>query len=301
MDVTALRELAEADQGLALTLTVTVFLAGFRHGFDIDHIAAITDIASAATARRAAFFLATSYAVGHMVVVFVLGSVAVFAGASIPASWDAAAGRIIGVSLIWLGIYVIYSVIRYRRDFRMRSRWMLLVAGARRGLLWMKPTRHVVVEHHHEHPADSSHHHPHDHGVAALPAHQRAGSDLVTRTKTHAHTHNHVVAMPSDPFTEYSSKTSFVIGMIHGIGAETPTQILLFTTAAGLAGAMGGVTLVALFVVGLLLGNTVLAICSVMGLSAGRRVPFLYLGLATTTAVISIAVGGAYLIGGTAP
>lgn len=299
MDVAALWEVADANGTVALSLAATVLLAGFRHGFDIDHVAAITDIASASPGRRTSFFLATSYALGHMVVVFAFGVAAVFVGDSIPATWDALAGRVIGLSLIWLGLYVLYSIVRHRRDFRMRSRWMLLVAGARRGVLWMRPTKQVVVEHDHEHLADG--HHAHAHEPMTLLTASPERSAVATLTDTHTHTHTHVVPMPSDPFTEYSAKTSFLIGMIHGVGAETPTQILLFTTAAGLAGALGGVTLVALFVAGLLLGNTVLAILAIAGISTGRRLPLLYLSLATTTAVISIAVGSAYLFDTPAP
>lgn len=299
IDPTGFNELTAAGGGPALGLAVTVFLAGFRHGFDIDHIAAITDIASASSTRRTSFFLATAYAIGHMTVVFGLGMAAVFAGASIPESWDAIAARFIGATLVWLGLYVLYSTVRYRRDFRMRSRWMLLVAGARRGLQWTRPTHHVVIEHDHEHPSDGhhDHSHQHEHGQPPLLAGSQPDSAVATRTATHTHTHKHVVAVPSDPFTEYSPKTTLVIGMVHGVGAETPTQILLFTTAAGLAGALGGVTLVALFVIGLLLGNTVLAIAATAGMSAGKRLPTLYLAITTTTGVISTILGCAYLFG----
>lgn len=297
IDLAAVAGIPEADGGLGLGLLVTVFLAGFRHGFDLDHVAAITDIASATPERKRSFLLATLYAVGHMLVVFALGVAAVFAGSSIPASWDAVVGRLIGFSLVLLGLYVVYSILRYRRDFRMRSRWMLLVAGARRGLLWMRPTRQVIVEHDHEHPADGHHHHAHDHEPDGLLSPAPLPVQVATRTATHTHTHRHFVPMPSDPFSEYSPTTSFVIGMIHGVGAETPTQILLFTTAAGLAGALGGVSLVALFVLGLLLGNTVLALVSAAGVSMGQKVPVLYLALAATAGVVSIAVGSTYLFG----
>lgn len=294
MDLAVFPNLADAAGALAPSLAVTVFLAGFRHGFDVDHVAAITDIASATPGRRTSLFLATMYALGHMLVVFGLGVAAVFAGDRIPESWDAAAGRLIGLSLILLGVYVVYSVARYRRDFRMHSRWMLVVAASRRGLRWLRPVRHVVVEHAHEHPADGHHDHAHD----ALPQGDPSPGSVAVRTTTHAHTHRHVVPMPSDPFTEYTPRTSFVVGMIHGVGAETPTQMLLLATAAGLAGALGGVALVAVFVTGLLLGNTLLAIVAAAGMSAGRKLPALYMGLALATATISIAVGSMYLFEG---
>lgn len=298
MDPAALRDIAHADGGLAPTLVATVLLAGFRHGFDIDHVAAISDIASGSPSRTRSFLLATTYAVGHVVVVVALGLVAVFAGGSIPASWDAVAARFIGVTLIWLGIYVIYSAARYRRDLRMRSRWMLVVAGVRRGLLWMRPPRPVIVEHDHEHAAEGHHHDTHEHNSPPVVSKEPGRSFVATRTNTHTHTHRHVVLMPSDPFTDYSPRTSFAIGMIHGVGAETPTQILLFTTAAGVSGAIGGVALVAVFAAGLLLGNTILTLASVAGVSAGKKLPSLYVALAMTTAVISVGVGSSYLFEG---
>ncbi len=293
VDPAALAQVAHEGRGLALSLLATVFLAGFRHGFDIDHVAAITDIASASPSRKVSLWLATAYALGHMLMVLGLGVVAVFAGDTIPGSFDLIAQRLIGLSLLLLGLYVLYSVIRHRRDFRMRSRWMSLIAGARRGLQWMRPVRQVVIEHEHEHPIQGHHDHAHDHEGSTLLG--TPPPPIATRTETHIHTHEHLVTMPSDPFTEYSMKTSFLIGMIHGVGAETPTQILLFTTAAGLAGALGGVTLVGMFVAGLLLGNTVLAIVSTAGVSAGTKVARLHMGVATTAAVISIYVGWSYL------
>jgi high-affinity nickel-transport protein len=85
--------------------------------------------------------------------------------------------------------------------------------------------------------------------------------------------------------------------MIHGIGAETPSQILLFTTAAGVAGHIGGVALLAAFVGGLFVGNTVLAIASTLGFAGGRRMPVAYVTLAGITAGLSMWVGTAYALG----
>ena len=38
-------------------------------------------------------------------------------------------GRVVGITLIALGVYVFVSLIRHGREFRMRSRWMLVFAG----------------------------------------------------------------------------------------------------------------------------------------------------------------------------
>jgi high-affinity nickel-transport protein len=103
--------------------------------------------------------------------------------------------------------------------------------------------------------------------------------------------------MPSDPFTEYGVWTSFGVGMIHGIGAETPTQVLLFATAAGVAGGVAGVILLTVFVVGLLMANTAVAIAASRGFSAGQRLPVVFVALAGLTAVASLTLGTLYVLG----
>lgn len=276
--------------GLALGLIVAVFLAGLRHGFDIDHIAAITDITSSQTDRRRSFALANIYAAGHALVVILLGAAAVIAGQRIPSALDSLMGRVIGLTLISLGIYVIYSAVRFGRDFKMRSRWMLAIAGVRTALRWLRRAEHLEVEIEHSHPHGRGHH-PHPHPVPASPGSVRL------KTSTHVHTHRHVVPMPPDPFTEYGAKTSFAIGMLHGVGVETPTQVLLFVTAAGVAGHAGGIAVLGAFVGGLFVGNTILATISTTGFATGKRAPVIYALLASATALISIYVGTLYVLG----
>lgn len=226
-------------EGLAAGVIVALFLAGLRHGFDIDHVAAISDITSSQQDARRSLLLSTAYAVGHMVVLFALGVVAVLAGDRIPSSVDSLAGRAIGFTLVAFGLYVVYSLVRFRRAFRMTSRLMLFVAGARRALRWMRPPHHIVIEHEHAHGSDAHHPHSHDGATTVLPAPSPALSSVETQIDVHTHTHTHVVEVPPDPFTEYGVKTSFIVGMVHGVGAETPSQLLLFTAAAEVAGALG--------------------------------------------------------------
>lgn len=291
-------------------MLIAVFFAGLRHGFDLDHIAAITDITSSQMERRRAIVLGTVYAIGHAVALVVLGGLAVLAGQRIPESLDEVMGRIIGATLIVLGIYVVYSLVRFGRDAQLRSRWMLVLAGLKRTVAWLRraPVREVEIEHAHEHPVEG-HHHGYDElhppaahlPTAVTPA---AGSAVSTAapstagavaTATHAHPHRHIVRTPADPFTEYGIGTCLGIGMIHGVGAETPSQVVLFTTAAGVTGAIGGVAVLAAFVIGLFLGNTILVVASSAGFSRGQRLPAIYLVLAAATAVVSIGVGLLYV------
>ena len=115
-------------------LVLTAFGFGFRHGIDWDHIAALTDITSSQSNPRRSMRYATLYAVGHGLVVFTLGFVAIVFARRLPASIDATMERVVGATLIALGIYVVYSLIHNGRDFRMRSRWMLLFSGLQRCL-----------------------------------------------------------------------------------------------------------------------------------------------------------------------
>ena len=149
-----------------LALMVTGLALGLRHGIDWDHIAAITDIASTTTtvettadapahpaARRPAFgrlearalWLSFLYALGHAVLVFGLGVLALSFAAILPGWIDPLMERVVGVTLLVLGVWVFYSLARYLRgggEFRLQSRWMLVFAGVRHG--WHR-ARHALT------------------------------------------------------------------------------------------------------------------------------------------------------------
>jgi high-affinity nickel-transport protein len=84
--------------------------------------------------QRHAIGLASLYALGHATVVTALGALALILGAVLPAWVDPILEKVVGVTLVLLGAWVIYSVIQYARgkgEFRMRSRWMLVFDVAR--------------------------------------------------------------------------------------------------------------------------------------------------------------------------
>ena len=163
------------------------FVLGLRHGIDWDHIAAITDITSSAVTNKEAevegqlvavaaggqgmsismpmaaqtskwretrqgFFLATMYAFGHASLVVVLGLLAIWLGTILPEWIDPLMERIVGVTLLLLGIYIFYSLWRYGRSFQLRSRWMLVFALIGRGWTWLthKFSGHPL-DHTHDH------------------------------------------------------------------------------------------------------------------------------------------------------
>jgi high-affinity nickel-transport protein len=279
---------AAADDGFRLGLLATAFGFGLRHGIDWDHLAAIADLTSAQSDRRRSMLLATLYAAGHAVVVFVLGVAAIVAGDRLPDNVDAVMGRVVGVTLVVLGLYVLWSLARHGRDFRMRSRWVLLLSGLRRLGRWAS-RRPVVVEHDHAHD-DSHHGHGHDAAVAAA-------SGAVVTKQAHRHAHRHIGSLPPDPFDGYGRRTAFGIGALHGIGAETPTQVVLFVTAAGVAGAAGGVAMLVAFLVGLVATNTAIAVASTFGFLHAERHWGLYVGVAVFTGAASLVVGLLFTFG----
>ena len=181
---------------------------------------------------------ATLYALGHGLVVFTLGLAAILLSANLPKSVDGVMQHFVGATLILLGLYVFYALARHGRDFRMRSRWMLIFSGLRRISRWARhpPNRPVVIAHDHEHRLDEAHADARAHDTVSIPT----GGSAPSRAVTHSHHHHHVAATPDDPFMTYGKATSFGIGMIHGVGAETPTQVVIFLTAAGAGGKAAG-------------------------------------------------------------
>src|SRR5439155_20973288 len=144
--------------GFGFGVLLTALWLGFQHGIDWDHIAAITDITSSQEERRESLLYGTLYALGHALVILVLGALAILAGEHLPKGIDSVMTRVVGVTLLILGVYVLYSLIRHGRDFRLRSRWMLVFAGVRRGARWVKrrTARSSSVESGPELPSTSS-------------------------------------------------------------------------------------------------------------------------------------------------
>jgi len=286
-------------------LLVTAFGFGFRHGIDWDHVAALTDITAAQESTPQSLRLATMYALDHALVVFVLGFGAIVLAEHLPAGIDHAMERVVGVTLLALGLYVIVSLVRHGREFRMRSRWMLVFAGARRLARWVRHGRAagavVMIEHDHDH--DPAHHSPgagDHHGpvpaVAATAEPEMAG-DRVRVMSAHRHRHRHIGALPEDPFPSYGRATAFGVGMLHGIGAETPTQVVIFATAAGAGGRVAGVLVLVAFLAGLLTSNSVVALAATFGFIGASKRFAVYAAVSMVTAVFSLAIGSLFVFG----
>jgi len=282
--------------GLEIGIVATAAGLGFRHGIDWDHIAALTDITGAQERRARSVLVATMYAVGHAVMVFALGVLAIVASFEVPSWLDDAMTRVVGVTLLALGAYVLVSLAVQGRNFRLRSRWLLVFAAVRRivrlGRRHATPGEVVVITHDHEHDE----HHGHEHLDHVVVAHTHDGAAIATRQR-HRHVHDHVGMLPTDVFPTYGGATAFGVGVLHGIGAETPTQVLLFLAAARAGGTVAGITLLLCFIVGLVAANTVIAITAAFGLvGASRNFPLLAT-VSVVTAAFSLVVGTLFVLG----
>ncbi|MCH8129057.1 MAG: hypothetical protein IIC70_04050 [Acidobacteria bacterium] len=267
----------EAGAGITVGLVVAALLLGLRHGIDWDHIVAITDIAATQDSRRRGMFLGTLYVLGHAVVVVALGIAAIALGSTIPNWLDAVMGRLVGITLIVLGTAVAIALVQERGDFRARSRWIILFETTRRMI------GGIGTSHSHDHAAIAEAHHG-----DTDPA-SRGGSRIAAPTHRHEHAHS------GDG--DYSTVSSVGIGALHGIGAETPTQVIVFLAAATAGGVGAGLAVLVAFVVGLVVANSAITMASAFGLataSKGRRVQ---LTMGVLTAAMSIVIGGLFLLG----
>ena len=280
------------DTGFGVGLLLASFWFGFRHGIDWDHIAAITDITSSQEDRRRSIFFGTLYVGGHAVVVFFLGTIAILIGERLPDSVDAAMGRIVGITLIVLGVYVFVSLIRHGREFRMRSRWMLIFAGVRK--TWWRLRGRGSSDSTHDHEREPVH--VHAGGSETLPADERIAEwhhGHHGRPGHHHHKHPEV----NDPFLDYQKGTAFLVGMLPGVGAETPTQILIFTAAAGAGGKAAGAAVLVTFLVGLMIANSVITVGSAFGFLGASKNFSIYATIAIIAGAFSLVIGVLFLVG----
>lgn len=227
----------------------SVLLLGMRHGIDHDHIAAITDLTSLHHNARRAMRLGVIYAAGHGIVLLALGLGAVLIGLKLPEGWDVWREKIVGATLIALGLSVVASMIAHRgrhgEGAHIPTRAGLLYIFGSRTVLWFRRLFGTVPE----------------------PTPRPAGQT-----------------------------PAFLMGVLHGLGAETPSQMMLLVVAAGM-GTTAGLFCVGSFVVGLFITNTIM--CAVMvGLYQRRSLRHrLGLVLSGASAAYSVYVGLFYLIG----
>lgn len=125
---------------IGIVLVGTGLGLGLRHGIDWDHIAAISDVTTSQPSRVRSIAMGMLYSLGHAVVVVILGLLAIWAGSTLPESLDPFMDALVGVTLVLLGFWILWSLLRNRGRLVLRSRWMLLADVARSG--YRKVIRH---------------------------------------------------------------------------------------------------------------------------------------------------------------
>lgn len=115
------------------------------------------------------------------------------------------------------------------------------------------------------------------------------------------HIYNHLVGEPNHHPIKYpqnfGTRGSYLLGTIHGIGAETPTQILLFATAAGVGGGIKGSILLLVFVIGLLISNSIVVMVALLGFLHAKKYSKIYSMLGILAGLMSLIVGSLFLKG----
>jgi hypothetical protein len=98
------------------------------------------------------------------------------------------------------------------------------------------------------------------------------------------------------PGDAISPRAAFAIGVLHGTGAETPTQVVLFATAATAGSTSGALLVLVAFVTGLVVSDLGVALVWLSGRLGSTRIPFGQAALGVLTGVASIGVGTAFVL-----
>ena len=106
---------------------------GLRHGFDYDHLAAISDITAVQRNWKSGLRLGMTYALGHAATVVALGVAVLQLHMGLPEGLDHWTERLIGLTLIVLGIGVVAGILRKdahgHRHGRIESRLAIAING----------------------------------------------------------------------------------------------------------------------------------------------------------------------------
>ena len=108
------------------------------------------------------------------------------------------------------------------------------------------------------------------------------------------HGHEHVDPME---MSSYGVRTAFGVGLIHGVGAETGTQVILIASI-GLASSQGlGIPMMVAFIVGLLISNSIVVLITATGFIASRFRQRLYVVVGVIAGTFSLVIGTIFLLG----
>lgn len=226
---------------------------GLRHGFDYDHLAAISDITAVQRSWQSGLRLGMTYALGHAFTVAALGVIVLELHLGLPAGLDHWTERLIGLTLIVLGIGVVAGILRKDAHGHPHTRVESRLAIAINGILWAAWQIRRIW--------------------------------------------NRKAPRPERFQWMYTGKSVFLIGILHGVGAETPSQLALFFLTANLGGTSRGLMGLLAFAVGLIAMNALMTASMGGAFKAGGQHPRFYHAIAWTGAAYSCIIGIIFLFG----
>jgi high-affinity nickel permease len=226
---------------------------GLRHGFDYDHLAAISDITAVQKNWRSGLRLGMTYALGHAFTVSTLGVLVLQLHLGLPQGIDHWTEKLVGLTLIILGLGVIAGILRKDAHGHSHARIESRLAIAINGVLWLGWQIRRIW--------------------------------------------NRDAPKPDRFPWMYNGKSVFAIGILHGIGAETPSQLALFFLTANLGGTSRGMLGLAAFALGLVAMNALMTASLGGAFTAGGHHPRFYHVIAWTGAAYSCILGVIFLFG----
>jgi hypothetical protein len=102
---------------------------------------------------------------------------------------------------------------------------------------------------------------------------------------------------PAGPLDDLSRRSAFAVGIVHGTGAETPTQVVLFASAATSGSRAAAAVILLSFVSGMIIADVGIAASWLAGLLGARRTPVVQIALGAVTGLSSVVIGALFLIG----
>ena len=298
------------DTAGALGLITTALVLGIRHGFDWDHLAAITDVTSTtATADAAETDHAAehAHAADHAAVhVHGHGGAGEWAAHTAAAAPDAAPHHhdtprprfaaeqrralLLG-SLYALGHATVVALLGTLALLfgAVLPDWVDQVMGPVVGAtllflgIWVFVSLYQYLRHGREFRLRSR-------WMLVFDATRHGWR----RFQARLHGHEHVDPME---MSSYGVRTAYGVGLIHGIGAETGTQVILIAAIGGASSAGLGFPMMLAFIVGLLISNSIVVVITATGFIASRLRQRLYVGIGVVAGTFSLVIGAIFLLG----
>ncbi|MGJ7919233.1 High-affinity nickel-transporter [Neobacillus sp. LXY-4] len=226
------------------TYSLLAILIGMRHGMDGDHVAAIADMVGSEKKKRKQLSLGMMYALGHGTIVLTIGFISIYLGLEMSEQTRQKMELLVGVTLVILGGYMMYSLFQQKEGYEYKSRLQIIF-------------------------------------LFLAKCAEKTNLKGIEKRLTPLH---------------LGIISAFIIGVIHGIGVESPTQITILTNVTGDHTFAAATVQLILFVVGLLISTVLIAFLLTWGFMKARLRKSLFLLLGLVTGIYSLVLGITMLV-----